>query len=153
MPNLQLRIPPPVVAAVAALLMWVIAWALPALRLMLPGRFLFAMAILISGMLIILAGLIEFRRARTSVNPLKPETASSLVVEGVYGLTRNPMYLGLAVILIAWAVLLANAISLVVVPFFIVYMNRFQIVPEEKVLNLLFETKFKRYRTQVRRWL
>jgi protein-S-isoprenylcysteine O-methyltransferase Ste14 len=153
MPNLQLRIPPPVVAAVAALLMWVIAWALPALRLMLPGRFLFAMAILISGMLIILAGLIEFRRARTSVNPLKPETASSLVVEGVYGLTRNPMYLGLAVILIAWAVLLANPLSLVVVPFFIVYMNRFQIIPEEKVLNLLFETEFKRYRTQVRRWL
>jgi protein-S-isoprenylcysteine O-methyltransferase Ste14 len=63
------------------------------------------------------------------------------------------MYLGLAVILIAWAVLLANPISLVVVPFFIVYMNRFQIIPEEKVLNLLFETEFKRYRTQVRRWL
>ncbi|MGZ5695339.1 MAG: methyltransferase family protein [Burkholderiales bacterium] len=153
MPKLELRIPPPVVLALTALLMWLAAWALPSLRLMFPGRVLLAMAILISGMLIILAGLIEFRRARTTVNPLNPEAATSLVVEGVYGLTRNPMYLGMAVILIAWAVYLANPVSLIAVPCFIVYMNRFQIVPEEKVLELLFKSEFKSYMTRVRRWL
>jgi protein-S-isoprenylcysteine O-methyltransferase Ste14 len=133
--------------------MWLGARALPSLRLMFPGRVLLSMAIMISGMLIILAGLIEFRRARTTVNPLNPEAATSLVVEGVYGLTRNPMYLGMAVILIAWTVFLANPVALIAVPCFIVYMNRFQIVPEEKVLELLFKSEFKSYITRVRRWL
>jgi protein-S-isoprenylcysteine O-methyltransferase Ste14 len=87
------------------------------------------------------------------VNPLKPEAATSLVVAGVYSLTRNPMYLGMAVILIAWAGYLANPVSLIAVPCFIVYMNRFQIVPEEKVLELLFKSEFKSYMTRVRRWL
>src|ERR1700730_6225417 len=100
MRSLELRIPPPVVAMVAAFLMWLIARAIPSLQLMFPGRVLLAIAILVSGLLIVIAGLIEFRRARTTVNPLNPGAASSLVVNGVYALTRNPMYLGLAVILI-----------------------------------------------------
>jgi protein-S-isoprenylcysteine O-methyltransferase Ste14 len=153
MHNLELRIPPPAVVAVTAFLMWLTAWALPSPQLVFHGRVLLAMAILVSGLLVILAGLIEFRRARTTVNPLNPGAASSLVVKGVYGLTRNPMYLGMAIILIAWAVFLANPLSVLVVPLFVAYMNRFQIVPEEKVLESLFRSEFKPYMTRVRRWL
>ena len=153
MPDLELRIPPPAVVAVAAFFMWMIAYALRSLQLPVPARLLLAAAIFLAGLLIIMAGLIEFRRARTTVNPLNPAAASSLVVHGVYSLTRNPMYLGMAVTLVAWAVYLANALALLVVPCFIAYMNRFQIVPEERVLRSLFPSEFELYMTRVRRWL
>ena len=152
MPDLALRVPPPVVVAVAALLMWVIAWALRPMELAMPARIL-AIVIFLSGLLIVVAGLIEFRRARTTVNPLDPAAASSLVVNGVYGLTRNPMYLGMAIILIAWAVYLGNVLALLVMPCFIAYMNRFQIIPEETVLRSLFPSEFEPYAKRVRRWL
>lgn len=153
MRTLELRIPPPALLLAAALLMWLVSWALPGLRLAVPGRAVLAIAIVVLGNLIILAGLIEFRRARTTVNPLNPSAASSLVVNGVYTLTRNPMYLGLVIILLGWAVFLSNPLSLLVLPCFIGYMNRFQIIPEEKALESLFGPEFRLYRTRVRRWV
>ncbi len=84
---------------------------------------------------------------------MKPSTSSSLVIKGIYTLTRNPMYLGLAIILLGWGVYLANPVSLLVLPCFVVYLNRFQIVPEEKVLESIFGADFKAYSAKVRRWL
>jgi protein-S-isoprenylcysteine O-methyltransferase Ste14 len=106
-----------------------------------------------AGACISLMAVISFRRARTTVNPLRPGTASTLVTGGIYRHTRNPMYLGLSIILLGWAVYLANAPALLLLPGFVLYIYRFQIVPEERTLAALFGAEYQAYRTRVRRWL
>ena len=96
---------------------------------------------------------VSLRRARTTVNPLRPERASALVTTGVYRITRNPMYVGMALMLLAWAVLLASPAALAGPVTFIAYMNRFQIGPEEDALDTLFGPDYAAYRSRVRRWL
>ena len=150
---LELRIPPLAVVAVATLLMWTLARMLPSWELSLPGRVPAAIAAALIGFLICVAGLVEFRRARTTTNPLKPEAASSLVAGGIYRLTRNPMYLGFALALLGWGIFLSNPAALAVLFAFVVYIDRFQIVPEERALEALFGEAFAAYRSKVRRWL
>ena len=100
-----------------------------------------------------ISGAISFRVAKTTVNPLKPETASSLVTSGVFKYSRNPMYVGLAIILLAWTTYLAVPLGLLAVVGFIAYIQRFQIVPEERALVVLFGNEFEAYQSTVRRWL
>ena len=106
-----------------------------------------------AGLLFVLAGGISFRRARTTVNPLKPEAASALVTSGIYRYTRNPMYVGFALWLLAWGLYLASPLVLLGVLGFVLYMNRLQIAPEERALGRLFGADFAAYRQRVRRWL
>ncbi len=87
------------------------------------------------------------------MNPIKPGAASSLVSSGVYRFTRNPMYLGLSVTLLGWAMFLSNPLALLAVPLFVLYINRFQIDPEERVLSSLFGAEYAAYKEKVRRWL
>lgn len=150
---LELRIPPVLVVAVAACLMWALARLLPALNLALPGQTPAAILAALAGVLITLAGVVEFRRARTTTNPLKPANATSLVAGGIYRMTRNPMYLGFALALLGWGIFLSNPLSLAVLFLFVAYMNRFQIAPEETALESLFGEEFAAYRSKVRRWL
>jgi len=151
--SLELKVPPVLAVAVAGLLMWAIGWAAPDLDLALPGRMPVAVSAVLLGVLISVAGVVEFRRARTTVNPLTPDAASSLVAGGIYRLTRNPMYLGFALALLGWGIFLSNPLSLAMLFVFVGYMNRFQIAPEERALESLFGDAFKAYRSKVRRWL
>ena len=96
---------------------------------------------------------VSFRRAKTIVNPTKPDATSSLVVSGIYKYTRNPMYMGFVLVLLGWAAFLSNLSAMALVPVFIVYMNRFQIQPEERVLSSLFPHEYPAYRAKVRRWV
>ncbi|QXI26141.1 methyltransferase family protein [Pseudomonas vanderleydeniana] len=148
------RIPPPLVATLFGLLAWLAARYLPgSLVLTMEWRVGLALIVMLAGVAICLAGVFSFRRARTTVNPLKPETASALVSSGVYRYTRNPMYLGFATVLVAWSIFLAWPPALLGVLGFVVYMNRFQIGPEERALASLFGSDFSQYCRQVRRWL
>lgn len=148
------RIPPPLVATLFGVLMWLASRYLPGtMTLTIEWRTSLALVVLLAGVAICLAGVLSFRRARTTVNPLKPETASALVSSGVYRYTRNPMYLGFAIVLIAWSILLAWPPALLGVLGFVIYMNIFQIGPEERALASLFGEKFTQYCSQVRRWL
>ena len=153
MDALKLKIPPPVVALTMAALMWLIARATPTLSFALPARAVLAACVALAGVWSALAGIAAFRRVGTTVSPLRPEKASSLVVCGVYRFTRNPMYLGLLLVLIAWALILSNALALIILPAFILYMNRFQIGPEEAALAAAFGPDFTTYKSRVRRWL
>ena len=133
--------------------MWLVAWLLPSLHWLFPGHQVLAVAAAVAGALISVAGVVQFRRARTTVNPMTPEASSFLVVAGIYRWTRNPMYLGFLVALIGMALWLASPASLLVLPFFVLYMNRFQIVPEERALAARFGASFEQYRRSARRWL
>jgi protein-S-isoprenylcysteine O-methyltransferase Ste14 len=150
---LEHRIPPPIVAACLALLMWFIASWIPALDFDSPAKLPIALAVAAVGVALGLTAVFGFRRAKTTVNPLAPQDSSALVVTGIYRFTRNPMYLGMLAILVAWAVWLANAAAFFVLPLFMLYLNRFQIIPEERALQARFGRDFERYRGSVRRWL
>jgi protein-S-isoprenylcysteine O-methyltransferase Ste14 len=112
-----------------------------------------ALALVAIGQSISISGMVSFRRAKTTMNPIKPSAASSLVTNGVYRFTRNPMYLGLSITLMGWAVFLSNPLALLAVPLFVLYMERFQINPEERVLSSLFGAEYAAYKEKVRRWL
>ncbi len=153
---LENKIPPPVVG----LLFCVIIWAISTLTYVLPVSIisqqqglLSAVILLILGFSFAISGGISFRMAKTTVNPLKPETASALVTSGVFKYSRNPMYVGLAIILLAWTIYLAAPFGLIGVLGFIAYIQRFQIVPEERAMHKLFGDEFEAYQSTVRRWL
>jgi protein-S-isoprenylcysteine O-methyltransferase Ste14 len=147
---LEHRIPPPLVGLIIGAAMWGIAPLKGE-----PPTFAKIAAIVLAGLgfYVMLAGVVSFRRARTTVNPLKPETATALVTSGIFARTRNPMYVGMALVLIAWAFLLAQPLALIGPIAFVLYITRFQIVPEERVLASLFGESFAAYRARVRRWL
>ncbi len=97
--------------------------------------------------------MVSFRKARTTVNPLKPQAATSLVTTGIYAVTRNPMYLGMVLVLIGWAGFLASPISVMGPVLFWLYIDRFQIQPEERAMSALFGSSFAEYSARVRRWI
>lgn len=150
---LELKIPPAVLVAFTGALMWLASTATPAAALVIPGRSLSAALLILTGVIVAGLGVASFRRAKTTVNPVKPGSASVLVAGGIYRLTRNPMYLGFFVVLLGWAIFLANIFAFLLLPAFVFYMNRFQIEPEEKALVALFGQTFVAYKTRVRRWL
>lgn len=154
MTSLELKIPPPVVAAVIASAMYVAASLLPPMHALPPGvRVFAALALAGVGMVFDMAGLLAFRKAKTTVNPLTPQRSSAVVTHGIYRITRNPMYLGLVLILLGLAVYLASPWALLGPVAFGAFITRFQIQPEERVLAERFGSDYTAYCARVRRWL
>lgn len=139
---LESRVPPVVVALSAALLMWLISWAGPVFRFIFPWGEPLAAGLAIAGAVTSGLGVLSFRCAGTTVNPIKPNSSSDLVASGVYMVSRNPMYLGFLLILVAWAIFLSNILVFLLLPAFAVFINRFQIEPEERALTAMFGQKF-----------
>jgi len=150
---LELKVPPVVVGTVVAVGAWGAGRVGMASWEVLPAVLIVAGVLVAMGILVALAGVASFYRARTTVNPHKPGNASSLVTSGVYRFTRNPMYVGMLLVLIGWAVYQGGLLPLLVTLLFIPYMTRFQIVPEERVMLTMFDTEYERYRQRVRRWV
>jgi len=146
-------VPPPVVAAIVGAVMWALD------RRLELGKFESALQapvagiLLIVGLLLMLCAVASFVAARTTINPLRPSRASSLVTTGIFRISRNPIYLGDLVLLAALAVWLGNAISALLLVPFVAYINRFQIIPEEHALTKLFGSSYIAYCSKVRRWL
>jgi protein-S-isoprenylcysteine O-methyltransferase Ste14 len=153
MATLRLKIPPVVILLIAAAAMWLLARATPQFQFPLPGKVAIATGFLTAGLIVIGLGVATFRRAQTTVNPRQPQNTSALVTSGIYRVTRNPMYLGMLLVLIAWGAMLRHGLALGVLPGFVLYLNRFQIAPEEAALTNLFGQPFRDYSQQVRRWL
>jgi protein-S-isoprenylcysteine O-methyltransferase Ste14 len=150
---LETRIPPLVVVAIFAAAMWGLRLAVPALTTPYAGHLWIALILLAAGLLVMEEGARQFRRARTTVNPLHPEKATSIVDTGIFRITRNPMYAGMLLMLVGWAAYLANAVTLAGPLLFILYMNRFQIRPEERALTQVFGDPYRAYLGRVRRWI
>lgn len=145
------KIPPPLWAVVCALLMWLLAftgfwrfaysWQLP-----------LALMIAVPAIVLFISTVITMACARTTVNPLTPEQSSSLLTRGVFVISRNPIYLADALLLLAWAIYLGSVPALAGVLLFVCLM-RFQIAAEERALALLFAEDYRHYCQRVRRWL
>ena len=98
-------------------------------------------------------GIIEFRKYKTTLNPLKPEESSALLTTGVFKFSRNPIYLALLNLLISFSIYLGSFLGLIILPLFVIYMNQFQIKPEEKAMLKLYGKEFENYCSKVRRWI
>lgn len=153
MKALENKIPPPIVAVLFAVAMWGISGFGLLFELNVLVRGIAIAVLLLAGAFFSLSGMLNFKKAETTVNPLKPETASSLVVSGIYQVTRNPMYVGMVLFLLAWGIHLSSVWAFFGVPGFVLYMNRFQIAPEERALAEIFGAEFENYQSKVRRWL
>ena len=151
--RLELLIPPPLVALALGLLMSLIVPFIPH-PAQLPFHHLILCALVAcAGVLCAVLGVYCFWRHHTTINPHRPDKTSALVTSGIYRFTRNPMYVGILLVLAGWALYLSHILPLLLVPLFMLYLNRFQISPEEQVLEKRFGTDFTSYRDSVRRWL
>ncbi len=153
MNGLETKVPPPVVTLCFALLMWLVSPVVPIINLSEMLRLSLVILVVVLAMFFLLAGAVSFRLAKTTVNPLKPEQATAMVDSGIFRVSRNPMYVGFALFLVAWAVYLQSVWLLVGVILFVLYITRFQILPEERALTALFGDEFIAYQAKVRRWL
>lgn len=153
MHRLDLRIPPLVlVAAFAAAILLAQAYV-PVLHVPMPGHEYAAVALVSLGFAVGAVSVLQFRHARTTVNPLSPHKASAVVSSGLYRWSRNPMYLGMALVLLGLAAWSSELIGYSLVPCFCWYLTRFQILPEEKALLTAFGPEFAGYMAKVRRWI
>jgi protein-S-isoprenylcysteine O-methyltransferase Ste14 len=153
MKALELKLPPVAQGLVVAAGMWLIARYLPALSFDIPARRSLVVLFFCLGGIVAVPAITAFRSAETTVDPRDPGKATRLVVAGVYRYSRNPMYLGLLFLLIAWAFYLSNLVAFAGVPLFVLAMNRLQIQPEEAAMEAKFGDEFRAYRESVRRWL
>lgn len=150
--KLTLRVPPPLVTLIFSGIMFLFDYFYPLYIYITIQNWLIASLLIISSFLL-LPAVTQFYKRQTTVNPLKPEKAKVLVVDGIYRYSRNPMYLGMACILLAWGVFLGNPFNLITFFIFIFYMNYFQISREEEALEKIFGDDFKGYMRSVRRWV
>lgn len=150
---LELKVPPPAVALLVGAAMWFAADFGPSLRPAMAIRIAVGVVIALCGGGVALAGEREFKRAGTTVNPFRPQNAASLVTSGVYRFTRNPMYVGLLLVVLGWAAFLGSAPALLGPVAFVLYIGRFQIAPEERALAASFGAAYAAYTSRVRRWL
>ena len=117
------------------------------------GQTVLAAIIGLEGVIIIILSIRLFKKGNTTVNPFKLDETSSLITEGVYRFTRNPMYLGLSSIQLGAAIYFGSYISLILIPVFIVYITKKQIYFEEISLEKKFGQDFLKYSDKVRRWI
>lgn len=153
MSQLEVKVPPPLIWLGSALVMWAVARFTPAFTHPLAARGGVGVAFVVLGAALAVSGVRAFHRAGTTTNPTAPGTASVVVSTGPFRVTRNPMYLGLLLSLVGWAFYLSNILAVLMLPVFVGYMTRFQILPEERALRQKFGEAYAQYAARVRRWL
>ena len=149
----RLKIPPPLIGLSLGALMWGVAQIAPLGSLVLPLRGLVAVVLAVCGFLIDAVSVLAFFSARTTINPLAPDRTAKLVTIGMYRYSRNPMYLGMLLMLCGWAVWLAQPLNVLLLGAFVWLINTLQILPEEAILLDKFGEDYRSYCAQVRRWI
>ncbi|OED62363.1 hypothetical protein A143_13085 [Vibrio splendidus ZS-139] len=150
---LELKVPPVALFILVFVASYFSAHQLSTGAVLLPYKIIvLGVGVALSGV-VGLAGIWEFRKQKTTVNPIKVETASSVVDSGIFGYTRNPMYLGLFILLFCFGYFFQNLFSVLLSFVFVMYMNQFQIKPEERALEQLFGAEYVDYKQKVRRWI
>ena len=148
---LKTKIPPPIIAIAFIVILYISSVWMDSY--IFEGQLIFSLFIFILGLGCVLSASTQFRRINTTVNPLNPESASHLVVDGIFKFTRNPMYLGLCAVILAFGIYVGTWYVFILLPLFVVRINNLQIVPEEIALQKLFGDEYVSYCNSVRRWI
>jgi len=150
---LKLKIPPPIYALSIAMVMWLLSRYFPVSKLIdAPWNHLGIALVILAG-LMDFSSLYLFFKKKTTPNPMKPEFTTGLVTNGMYSISRNPMYLGMLIMLFGFAVYLGQLTPFLVLPAFYLVITEMQIKPEEEILEQKFGKEFLDYKRKVRRWL
>ena len=145
------KIPPPIITLICGLGIYFSRPLFPKYNYI--STDIIAASFLLLGIITLITAVLSFRRQSTTVNPLQPEKASSLVVSGIFKYSRNPMYLGMLLILISMTIKFNFIGGILMIFAFIAFITKFQIIPEEIVLERLFGDEFTRYKKKTRRWI
>ena len=149
--HIKTKIPPPLVALTFRFLINYTKNIFPKIEI--RNESIFGSFMIITGLIIILSAIILFKKYQTTISPINPSNATKLITDGVYKFSRNPMYLGLLLVLFGISIILNPTGGLFLMPLFILYLNLFQIIPEENAMVDLFEDEFLEYKKNVRRWI
>lgn len=153
MNSLELKIPPPAQFIITAAAIFGVSKIAPALKFSLSGSTVLGIGLGIIGLSSGIMGVMQFKKAQTTPNPKEIDKATSLVTSGIYQYTRNPMYLGLVLMLLGWALYLSHFLAFILIPLFMMYITRFQIQPEEQMMTQKFGQNYQAYLEKVRRWI
>jgi protein-S-isoprenylcysteine O-methyltransferase Ste14 len=151
MMNLETKIPPPIVATISGIVISASSTTIDPFEFY--GAKLIAILFLTLSFTLIVISIKKFNHAETSVNPINPKLATKLVTTGTYSVSRNPMYLGLVGILCGISIFLGSWFGFLIIPTFVLYLNKYQITPEERTMNALFKDEYLSYCNKVTRWL
>lgn len=149
----MILIPPPVYGATTLLVMWLLHKHYPIHCTTAAWPVIAGIIIAAAGLLLELLAVMSFRRRRTTINPLRPDNTTTLVTNGIYAFSRNPMYLGMAIILTGAALMMRCLTPIVMPVVFCMIVTLMQILPEEKILRKNFGDEFERYTETVGRWI
>jgi len=144
---------PVVLVALIMLAMFILGSMSPGYTFALHNAVILSSVMFTFGIFVIVIGGYSFKKVNTTVNPVTPELSTQLVTTGIYKISRNPMYIGFLIWLIACVIFVGSLINLLLLPIFIFLANRLYIFPEEKALEKLFKDQYTEYKNSVRRWL
>ncbi len=150
---ISLRIPPPIQGLFWAFIMWGLSRLMPDFNFGFPGQNIIGFICIGLGLSLDLVSIAGFFKARTTINPIHIQKASQLVTSGFYRISRNPMYLGMLLLLLGWLIILGNPLNFIPLIGFIIGMNQLQIKPEEAILKQKFGAEYEAYSQRVRRWI
>lgn len=150
---LELRVPPLVQVLLVGVLIWLASTAFPATHITIPMAKWLAAALAACGTAFAVLGVAAFRQADTTVDPRLPEQSAKVVRTGIYKFSRNPMYVGFFLMLLAWSVNMQQLLAVPLLVAFVAYLTRYQIIPEERFLKNKFGDEYVDYCRKVRRWL
>jgi protein-S-isoprenylcysteine O-methyltransferase Ste14 len=148
---METKIPPPIVTLIFGFATYLSRKIFPEIEIQYSS--FFGIFLLLLGFFILISAVKLFRNDKTTVNPLSPEQATKLVSNGIFKLSRNQMYLGMAVILASVAVFFNIIGGIISMALFCLYITKFQIIPEEKAMKELFAQDFEQYMQATRRWI
>lgn len=149
---MTLKLPPALVFLIFGGFMYLLATYLPVGYFDFFGRLFLMKFFIVLSTVVIGIALTQFLKHKTTVDPHNPSKTEKLITKGIYNYTRNPMYLGMLLLLLAWGLWLGNAFNTLLAAAFVAYMNRFQISAEEAALRVRFGKAYERYLIKVRRW-
>ena len=148
---MKTKIPPPIIALMCIAINYLSTHFINPFKF--PNIEIIGVFILLAGLVTAFLGYLLFKKYKTTVNPINPEETTSLVTTGIFSITRNPMYLGLFFVICSTVLFFGSWFGIIILIFFVWYINKFQIIPEEETMKKKFGNKYNEYKKNVRRWI
>ena len=148
---METKIPPPIVTLIFGLFIYFSRGIFQPVEI--EYSFYIGILLLLGGAMILISAVRSFKKDKTTINPLSPEQATKLVTDGIFKYSRNPMYLGMALVLGSMAVFFNLLGGVILITLFCLYITKFQIIPEERAMRDLFLDVFDKYTKVTRRWI
>ena len=147
----MLKIPPPLLVLILVISNFFSSKKID--LILLPNQDLISFIIFLIGTLILINPIFKFIKSKTTIDPIKFKKVNKLITSGIYKYSRNPMYLGLLMIVISTSIFYLNIFSITTPFFFYFWINRFQIKREEIFLTEKFGKEYSLYKAKTRRWM